>query len=242
MERRPGRQCRDSGVRVDYLPLFPKCRYKFRHDDLPLEVKMEAFAPWIPGDSKMSSLPVLFFDFQIANPDAAEKTVALAFMVPNPECDGGRPLLEKEGRVAGLLLQSKRAGGGTLCGMVRNDGDAQVAWGSNFAKGKLSGTKGNLLASSIVVPAKSTRHIVFIFAWDFPVYVSGRRQDLAAEGTRALSQQFLPGRGRDRPGLPRQLPLDPRRRRCLVRSHVGEVQLARVDAAADPHQHFPHGL
>ena len=165
-----------TGVRAEYLPLFPKCHYKFAHDALPLDVKMEAFAPWTPGDSKMSSLPVLFFDFQLTNPDAAEKTVALAFMVPNPECDDGKPVIEKEGQVAGVLLQSKRAGGGTLCGMVRNDGAARVTWGADFAKGKLSGTKGNLLASSIVVPAKSTRHIVFLFAWDFPVYVSGDGQ------------------------------------------------------------------
>ena len=161
-----------SGVRIDCLPLFPVCRYGFRHAALPLDVKMEAFAPWIPGDSKMCSLPVLFFDFQLTNPDAAEKTVALAMMVPNPECDAGKPVME-EGRVAGVLLQSKLAGGGTLCGMVRNDGEARTSWGGNFAAGQLSGAAGNLLASSIVVPAKSARHIVFIFAWDFPVYISG---------------------------------------------------------------------
>ncbi|MCY3018262.1 MAG: GH116 family glycosyl-hydrolase [Planctomycetota bacterium] len=165
-----------SGMRVGYLPLFPKCQYTFQHDAIPLDVKMEAFAPWTPGDSRMSSLPVLFFDFQVTNPDAAEKTVALAFMVPNPDCDAGKPVIEKEDQVAGVLLQSKRAGGGTLCGMVRNDGDAQVTWGADFAKGRLSGTKGHLLASSIVLPAKSTRHVVFILAWDFPVYISGDGQ------------------------------------------------------------------
>ena len=62
-----------SGVRVKYQPLFPKCQYEFQHRDIPLQVKMEAFAPWIPGDSKMSSLPVLFFDFEVTNPDATEK-------------------------------------------------------------------------------------------------------------------------------------------------------------------------
>jgi uncharacterized protein (DUF608 family) len=162
-----------SGMQVGYLPLFPKCQYTFKHEAMPLDVKMEAFAPWIPGDSKMSSLPVLFFDFQITNPDASEKTVSLACMVPNPECDGGSPVMEKGGQVNGILLQSKRAGGGTLCGMIRNDGVGQVTWGADFTKGKLSGTNGNLLASSIVVPGKSTRRIVFILAWDFPVYVSG---------------------------------------------------------------------
>ena len=165
-----------SGMRVDYLPLFPKCQYKFAQDALPLGVTMEAFAPWTPGDSKLSSLPVLFFDFQLANPDPVEQTVALAFMIPNPECDGGAPVVEKPGKVAGVLLQSKRAGGGPLCGMVRNDGDAQVTWGGDFTNGRLSGTQGNQLASSIIVPPKSTRHVVFIFAWDFPLYISGDGQ------------------------------------------------------------------
>ena len=30
-----------------------------------------------------------------------------------------------------------------------------------------------MIASSLVLPARTTRHIVFVFAWDFPVYVSG---------------------------------------------------------------------
>ncbi len=164
---------RVPGLRVDCEPLFPECRYKFRHDSLPLEATMEAFAPWIPGDSKMSSLPALFFDFQLRNPDATEKTVALAFMVPNPESDGGKPLLEQDGSVAGVVFHSQRAGGGTLCGMLRNDGKAATSCGTTFANGKLDGAAGSRIASSIVVPGKTTRHIVFIFAWDFPTYISG---------------------------------------------------------------------
>lgn len=161
------------GMRVGYRPLFPHCNYTFQHDSIPLSVTMEAFAPWIPGDSKMSSLPVLFFDFQITNPDADEKTVALAFQVPNPDCNSSRSVTGKDGQLAGVLLQSTRAGGGTLCGMVRNDSVAQVTWGGNFVKGKLNGAPGNMLASSVIVPAKTTRHVVFVFAWDFPTYISG---------------------------------------------------------------------
>ena len=162
-----------SGVRVKCLSLFPKCQYEFQNREVPLQVKMEAFAPWIPGDSKMSSLPVLFFDFQIANPDATERTAALAFAIPNPESDGGKAITEKDGKVAGAILKSKRAGGGTLCGIIRNDGNAKTSWGSVFTKGALNGATGNMIASSVVVPARKTRHIVFVFAWDFPVYVSG---------------------------------------------------------------------
>ncbi len=62
-----------SPWRVTCVPLFPKCQYKFEHGEIPLQVKMEGFAPWIPGDSKMSSLPVLFFDFQLTNPGAIRR-------------------------------------------------------------------------------------------------------------------------------------------------------------------------
>ena len=105
-----------------------------------------------------------------------KKTAALAFAIPNPESDGGKAVVEKDGAVAGAILRSKRAGGGTLCGIVRNDGGAKISWGGNFAKGTLNGATGNMIASSIVVPAGKTRHIVFVFAWDFPVYVSGDGQ------------------------------------------------------------------
>jgi uncharacterized protein (DUF608 family) len=162
-----------SPLRVTCLPLFPMCQYKFEHGAIPLQIQMEGFAPWIPGDSKMSSLPVLFFDFQLTNPDASEKSVALAFTIPNPEADGGRPVRDKDGKIAGAVLRSKRAGGGTLCGIVRNDGDARTSWGGDFTKGALNGAAGNMVASSLVLPAHATRHIVFVFAWDFPVYVSG---------------------------------------------------------------------
>jgi hypothetical protein len=162
-----------SPLRVTCLPLFPMCQYKFEHGEIPLQIEMEGFAPWISGDSKLSSLPVLFFDFQLTNPDASEKSVALAFTIPNPEADGGTPVRDKDGKIAGVVLQSKRAGGGTLCGIVRNDGDARASWGGDFTKGALNGAAGNMIASSLVLPAHATRHLVFVFAWDFPVYVSG---------------------------------------------------------------------
>ena len=97
---------------------------------------MEGFAPWIPGDSKMSSLPVLFFDFQLTNPDASEESVALAFTIPNPEADGGKPVRDKDGKLAGAVLRSKRAGGGTLCGIVRNDGDARPVGAAPLPRGR----------------------------------------------------------------------------------------------------------
>ena len=162
-----------SGMRVSYDPLFPICRYGFSHTNLPVEVSCDVFAPWIPGDSRLCSMPVLFFEYRLHNPGAVKQRLSIAFEVPNPEADSGQPVRDEKGGVVGVLLNSKRAGGGTLCGMVRNDGEAQTSWGGNFSKGALDGKAGNLLASSIVVPPNATRRVVFALAWDFPVYISG---------------------------------------------------------------------
>ena len=99
-----------SGVRVDYLPLFPKCQVQVRARRRAARHEDGSLRALDPGDSKMSSLPVLFFDFKLTNPDVAEKTVALAFMVPDPECGGGKPMIGRRpgGRRAPAIQAGRR--------------------------------------------------------------------------------------------------------------------------------------
>lgn len=55
-----------SGVdRIDYTASFPFTRLLFTDDDMPLEIEMQAFSPFIPGDAKNSSIPGAFFDFKV---------------------------------------------------------------------------------------------------------------------------------------------------------------------------------
>ena len=55
-----------NGVdRIRYSATFPFVKLDFSERDLPLEISLEAWSPFIPRDIKNSSLPVAFFDFSI---------------------------------------------------------------------------------------------------------------------------------------------------------------------------------
>ena len=99
-----------SGMRVSYDPLFPTCRYGFSHTNLPVEVSCDVFAPWIPGDSRLCSMPVLFFEYRLHNPGAVKQRLSIAFEVPNPEADSGQPVRDEKGGVVGVLAELEAGG------------------------------------------------------------------------------------------------------------------------------------
>jgi non-lysosomal glucosylceramidase len=57
-----------SGVdRVEYSACFPYAWLRFIDKQMPFEVEMEAFSPFIPHDVKNSSLPAIIFNFKITS-------------------------------------------------------------------------------------------------------------------------------------------------------------------------------
>ncbi len=56
---------------------FPFARLEYEDRDLPVEVTLEAFSPFIPKDEKNSGLPLVFFKFKISNPHARTVDVSL---------------------------------------------------------------------------------------------------------------------------------------------------------------------
>jgi non-lysosomal glucosylceramidase len=55
-----------TGVdRIDYEAAFPFVRMKFSDDEMPLDVEVEAFSPFIPHDVKNSALPAALFSFRV---------------------------------------------------------------------------------------------------------------------------------------------------------------------------------
>lgn len=55
-----------SGVdRIDYCGSFPYSKLEFTDADMPLQVTLEAFSPFIPHDVDNSSLPGAFFNFTV---------------------------------------------------------------------------------------------------------------------------------------------------------------------------------
>jgi uncharacterized protein (DUF608 family) len=55
-----------TGVdRADYEAAFPFVTMRFSDDQMPLEIEMEAFSPFIPHDVKNSALPAALFNFTV---------------------------------------------------------------------------------------------------------------------------------------------------------------------------------
>jgi uncharacterized protein (DUF608 family) len=53
---------------LTYTGRFPFVEIAYQDKDLPCEVTMEAFSPFVPLDAESSSLPLVFFTFRLRNP------------------------------------------------------------------------------------------------------------------------------------------------------------------------------
>jgi non-lysosomal glucosylceramidase len=51
--------------KIEYKARFPFANLKYTDSELPLEITLEAYSPFIPHDVKNSSLPVLYFNFNL---------------------------------------------------------------------------------------------------------------------------------------------------------------------------------
>lgn len=69
---------------VEMTGEYPAAILRFRDDDLPVGIELEAFTPFEPLDTKLSSLPLAVFRYRISNPTPESQTVSLAAMMVNP--------------------------------------------------------------------------------------------------------------------------------------------------------------
>jgi non-lysosomal glucosylceramidase len=68
-----------SGVdSIESVVQFPFVRMKYLDAEMPVDVEMEVFSPFIPGDVKNSALPVMLFRFDVKSKIDAPVTVTLA--------------------------------------------------------------------------------------------------------------------------------------------------------------------
>lgn len=51
--------------KIDYAASFPISRLTFSDSEMPFDIELDAFSPFIPGDVKNSSLPGAYFNFKI---------------------------------------------------------------------------------------------------------------------------------------------------------------------------------
>ncbi|MGD8238949.1 MAG: GH116 family glycosyl-hydrolase, partial [Armatimonadota bacterium] len=68
-----------TGVdRIEYEGRFPFVNMRFSDEQMPLDIELEAFSPFIPHDVKNSSLPAAIFNFTVTS--RSEKPVHLMLM------------------------------------------------------------------------------------------------------------------------------------------------------------------
>jgi uncharacterized protein (DUF608 family) len=167
-----------AGITINAKMLFPKAALTYTHNSLPIQLSSEIFCPFLPADSKMCSLPVIFFDFKLKNTDSVNIETAIAFAIPKIEPTTTAVLYEGS-NIKGLKINcsTNTVGSGSFIGLIKNDGTATTSWGSNFVDGQLNNSSGNMIASKIILAPNEERHIVFIFVWYFPQNYSCTRHD-----------------------------------------------------------------
>ena len=79
-----------KNIRTDGI--FPRTTLFYEVPGLGLDISLEVFSPWFPGDIKHSSLPAVFFDLTVKNSKKLPVTVGLLFVGRNisGECCEGR--------------------------------------------------------------------------------------------------------------------------------------------------------
>jgi len=81
---------------IEYIGEYPIALLKFK-DNIPVEIRLRAYTPFIPGDVKNSSLPTAIFEFEIRNTSDIEVEVSILSACKNPigYGYGGRILVNK---------------------------------------------------------------------------------------------------------------------------------------------------
>ena len=63
---------------------YPLAHLRFEDRDLPVQVELEAFSPFIPHDPDDSGLPVAIMRYTVKNPGRTTAKVGIAFSIENP--------------------------------------------------------------------------------------------------------------------------------------------------------------
>ena len=74
----------DGIENIDYKGQFPFAGLTYTDAELPLDISLEAFSPFIPHDSKNSGQPGAFFKLKVGNNSGGSAKVAFAFSLHNP--------------------------------------------------------------------------------------------------------------------------------------------------------------
>lgn len=129
---------------VTFKGEYPFAYLAFKDEAAPLEVKLEAYNPFIPLDPNRSGFPAAVFNWKIKNVKGSSVKVSLAFSMQNPirtPDSSGRQSFGKnlnqyidEGEFRGIKMMSNRADESALeCGslafvVTEKNVDVQTRW------------------------------------------------------------------------------------------------------------------
>lgn len=78
---------------TEFIGEYPIAELSYHDEELPLEVTMEAFSPFVPLASKDSALPVIVFNLTISNPNSYDVLASVAASLQNAVgWDGIKPI------------------------------------------------------------------------------------------------------------------------------------------------------
>jgi non-lysosomal glucosylceramidase len=69
---------------AEFTAQYPLAHLRFKDPDLPVNISLDAFSPFIPHDPDASGLPVAIMRYRVTNPTKATVKVAIAFSIDNP--------------------------------------------------------------------------------------------------------------------------------------------------------------
>ncbi len=108
---------------IRYNGIFPCVRLQYDEPRLGFELSLEAFSPWIPGETSASSLPASFFQLKVRNPRAFPVRFGFIFIGLNTSgswCVGRHNRIDDEKNTVSLeFSNSDRAGHDSRQGTLR---------------------------------------------------------------------------------------------------------------------------
>jgi len=201
------------------LPRMSQCkfigRFPFAHVDLsdpmlPLTVKIEGWSPFIPGNSRDSSLPIAVLNVTLKN--VADKPVKAALAMNVQNCAGDKNEVVREHGLSLLLMGGQDPGGNS---MFVASPEAVTQWQTNwlskmpfmslqhfvdtFAKyGKLDNSPSNpggdlknvtenskvgSLAIDVTLQPGESKTIPLVVGWYFPVFDTAGKNEMVPGAT-----------------------------------------------------------
>ncbi|MDN5205637.1 GH116 family glycosyl-hydrolase [Fulvivirgaceae bacterium BMA10] len=121
---------------ISFRGEYPICKIDYKSDDLPVDVRLEAFSPFIPGELEKSSNPCTTFNYKIKNSSSRPIEVSLASWLENAvnpfETDnelGKRTvqLVSKKNRKT-ILFASESSGKSGLPKLEDQHGYGSLSW------------------------------------------------------------------------------------------------------------------